>query len=151
MEDVYTHCRLRAQKANSLVSHPLEQPEAEQRQHGDEDHLGCTGPASRAVAQVALAEAHVHLLIVVDGVRTAIHVVVRTALHAHPLDGQVVVVDGIGAAALDHLAAPAAGARDGRHSRFLLHVRCIEGEGVLAAAQFATGSALIAAAQKAYN
>jgi len=70
-------------------------------------------------------------------------------LDAHPLDGQIVVVDGIGAAALDHLAAPATGAGNGRHAGLLLHIRRIEGERILAAAQFTAGSTLVAATQEA--
>lgn len=93
------------------------------------------GEATRPVAQVTLAEAHVDLLVVVDGVRTAVHIVIGPTLHAHPLDGQVVVVNGVGATALDHLAAPAAGAGNRRQSRLVLHIRCVEVEGILAAAQ----------------
>lgn len=44
-----------------------------------------------AIAQVALAEAHEHLAIIVDGVRTSILRVGWSTLDAHPLGGHVVV------------------------------------------------------------
>jgi len=93
----------------------------EQRQLGrgdrEQDARAAGGGRRRAVAQVAVAEAHEHLLVLPHGVVAPFLVVRRAALQARALRGRVELLFlGVRVPRLHDLAAPAGRARHGLHA-----------------------------------
>lgn len=60
----------------------------------------------------------------------------------------LLTIQGVSAAALDHFATPATGTGYGGDTRLHFHIGCIEAEWILAAAEVATWTTLVAATEQ---
>lgn len=110
----------RSQTRSCVASRPMSRNQEQQqlgRADNREQDARAAGGGRRAVAQVAVAEAHKHLLVLPYGVVAPFLVVRRATLQARALRGRVELLFlGVRVPRLHDLAAPARRARHGLHA-----------------------------------